>query len=149
MDIKKILKKIGELKNRTESGRYTNLTSKQKKFYDCLKNLFIEIQKSKLKRNYIKERCLPQVDIDNRETFISDFCYNKVNLEDNKNKFLLSPEKGFFRFVDFNWNINELVEMTWYIKAFKKSFKVGTYKNRVFDWNFKELEDYIHSNDRP
>lgn len=143
MDYDGILNRIKVLEGRKNSGSYKNLNSKQSHLYEVIKKMSIGDAELVLKRADIETECGPNFDFNNRDNLITDFCYNKVNKEDNENKFLISPKTGKFRFVDFNWNSNEMVKITWKITDLKSSFSVGTYVKEIFYWDFKKLKNAI------
>jgi hypothetical protein len=140
MDTEKYLDRIERLRKRTKPGSYENLTGKQKALYHCVKDLFARSKKPVLRRKYIKKQCLPEGVYEPRNTVISDFCYNLVNKEDNDNKFLLNAGPGLYRFVDFDWLIDEEIEVTWTLRGLTgKTVTVGSYLNRRFSWDFEKL----------
>jgi len=113
MDTSKYFRKIDSLSRRTDSGSIEGLTEGQKELYECLRGLFGKTTNSHLKRKFIREQCKGQVDTEARGTFISDFCYNLVNLEDSENKFLIRSEPGLYSFVDFDWQADKELQITW------------------------------------
>jgi len=62
-------------------------------------------------------------------------------MRDNENKFLVSPGRGIFRFVGFNWKSQEEAKISWKIRDIKglREHIVGSYKNGKFHWNFDQL----------
>lgn len=143
MDYDSILNRIEELKKRSNSGSYKHLHPNQRYLYNVIKNMSKGNTELFLKSVAIERECNTSFDFRNRGNFITDFCYNKVNKEDNENKFLISPKRGNFRFVDFNWNSDEIVDITWYMRDLKLSFIVGTYVQGMFHWDFSLLENHI------
>lgn len=139
-----ILERIALLKSRESSGDLSNLEKNQRYLYDVVKKLSEGKPGLILKSSQIKfEFSSPEFDFRNRKNVITDFCYNKVNKEDNENKFMVSPKKGHFQFVGFKWNVKHAEIVTWHIKGLPKAFDVGRYKNGRFTWDFDRLEHYI------
>jgi len=143
MDYDSILHRIEVFKRRNKSGNRNHLHANQKHLYDVIKKMSRGDAELLLKSTAIERECGTNFDFRNWDNVITDFCYNKINKGDNENKFLISPKRANFRFVDFNWNSNEIVKITWYIKDLKLPFSVGTYEKRMFHWDFNVLEDHI------
>ena len=137
-----ILNRINYLKKRKSSGNLYALTEKQRYLYDTVKRL-ANNKENEISSSQIKKACGVNFDFNNRENVITDFCYNKTNKEDNDNKFLISPKRGFFQFVDFDWNNERKIEITWHIKDLKNTFTIGSYANGEFAWCFNELENHL------
>jgi len=139
--------RILTLTKRKNTGSLDNLTDNQIRLYEVIKHLSNADFNKTLTKAEIKNACADSIGFGKRDNVITDFCYNKVNKEDNINKYLISPEAGKFKFVGFNWANNEPEKITWYIQALKKPFKIGSYHGRKFSWNFTELLSYIEEID--
>ena len=74
----------------------------------------------------------PSFVVEARHNVVTDFCYNKVNREDNENKFLRSLGTGVFQFVDFNWLHEQSESVNWEVQLLRKSFIVGEHKGGRF-----------------
>lgn len=138
-DIEKYLNRIELLKMRKDSGCFNNLNKGQQALYRIMKN-----KQSTLNRNLKRIDIEPEFNRDgfkwaSRECVITDFCYNKVNMEDNPNKFIYSPVNGLFQFVDFNWVPDSDKEIKWAVKNFGQ-FEVGIYNQKGFQWDFDLIE---------
>lgn len=149
ISIEKYFKKIKKLLERTNSGSYEHLTQKQKELYDFIKKFHIKSEKTVFTSTELKNEFEVYKKIKKikwywgcQECVITDFCYNKVNIDDKQDKFLFSPEKGKFTFVDFEWKTDEKNTITWEIKSWR-TFTVGTYVKERFRWDFKELENEL------
>jgi len=79
---------------------------------------------------------------------LSDFCYNLVNIgPDFEVKFLRSLDRGRYEFVNFNWDTAENIKITWLPKSSdelrKQPFTVGHYRMNRYEWDFKELAEFL------
>lgn len=83
-------------------------------------------------------------EFNNRSNFITDFCYNLVNLEDNPTKFLVCVGRGLFQFRDLAWLCPDEVSITWKV-ARRYKIDVGMYVNGKYTWQFGELEALIRA----
>jgi hypothetical protein len=137
-EITRYLRRIEVLSSRNSSGCYDSLSDRQKYLYSVLKHMGGEDGSQNIKRRDIQAACEPSFTVEDRRNVVTDFCYNKVNLEDNENKFLLSIGKGLLHFVDFDWQPEHNEPVTWKVDGLKK-FTVGGYKDSQFQWNFDEL----------
>jgi hypothetical protein len=81
----------------------------------------------------------------------TDFCYNLVNQgPDFETKFLLAKGVGEFEFVGFDWQSDDAHDIKWiprgrYVpeELKGKTFKVGTYRDGRYVWDFSELEQFL------
>ena len=143
-DISRYLNRIEILSSRTSSGCYDLLSDRQKYLYAVLKNM--GGKGNRIQRHAIPAACDdPSFVVEARHNVVTDFCYNKVNREDNENKFLRSLSTGVFQFVDFNWQHGQSEPVTWEVKPLKKSFIVGEYKDSEFQWDFDELTQALRN----
>lgn len=129
--------RIEKLKSRSSPGRYNSLSDRQKYLHSVLKHMGEEDQI--IQRHNIQAHCEPSFAAADRRNVVTDFCYNKVNLEDNENKFLLSVGKGLFRFVGFDWQPEQSESVTWEVEVLKTKFMVAEYRDGEFRWNFDQL----------
>lgn len=143
MDFEKYTKRAKILSTRLYSGKYENLKPNQKYLYEVMKRISGGNPNVQFERDHIEMECGIDFDFNNRDNFITDFCYNKVNLEDNPNKFLFSPKTKYFQFVDFNWVSDSVVDVSWKIKTSPEPIKVGKYVYDHFEWDFDFFAKYI------
>jgi hypothetical protein len=143
VDINGIKNRIDFLKVKRGSGNIFNLSDNQKYLYDVVKKLSDDDKSKVLQSLVIEKSCGEHIDFRHRGNVITDFCYNKVNKEDNVNKFLISPRRGYFQFVGFNWKNEVPIDIKWYLNDLKIMFTVGVYENGEFKWNFSDLERHL------
>lgn len=93
----------------------------------------IELSRADIEAEFNSARKPPSFKFNSRNNFITDFCYNMVNLEDNKIKFLFCADQGIFQFKDLGWDCPEGVCITWNVQR-KGKKTVGKYQNRQYQW---------------
>lgn len=118
------LKKL--IQNRTDSGSYSGLSNGAIILYEIMSK-----HKGSLDRNTIKKHASNRICLENVPP--TDYCYNKVNLNDNSNKFLIQNSDGTFSFKDFNWKPESSIEVTWKPKGGFEQI-VGSYDFSGFHW---------------
>lgn len=143
-EVKKYENRIIEFSSRNSSGAYSNLSPCQKYLFDTIQafNTNSVLLRASIESAYDKGNRPQNCKFDARDSIITDFCYNMVNLEDNENKFLISEGRGRFKFVGFNWKPDRPVEISWNIQN-KCKLNIGVYKNQNFEWDFSEIRDLI------
>ena len=151
-EIVKYKSRIIVLRTRKHSGFLSELRESQKHLYNIVEDAsegdkVLVLKRSNLKKRFDCDKNQHGYDFNSRYNLITDFCYNKVNLEDNENKFLVSTGKGHFQFKDFDWRCVEGVDVTWNVKR-KIEIKVGRYNNGEYEWNFRELEELMEKQSR-
>ena len=145
MKIEEYIESIEEHKKRIASKGYEDLTEEGKKLYEATKGITVGSGERILTRKNIGEKYKEKYHGD-MQILPSDYCYNKVNKgPDYESKFLLSLERGKYKFVDFNWLNDRQEIITWRIKGVEKPFKVGFYQKGRYAWDFTELEEYLRS----
>lgn len=137
--MQKYLDRIAVLSARKTAGSYNHLTPNQKYLFNVIERLSQSTDNQRLERREIQYACGPTFDFNNRGNLITDFCYNKVNLEDSENKFLVSLGRGAFHFVGFDWMNHEAQQITWKVADLREKFTVGTYREGKFFWQFDTL----------
>jgi hypothetical protein len=138
----KYLSRVIVLERRVDSGALRNLTISQRYLYEIVREIAPRASMQTVHRRQLQEFQTPSFNPEDRNNFITDFCYNKVNIEDNENKFLLCTQRGQFKFVDFDWFNDTSCPITWHLKGHKE-FLVGNYKFGKYNWNFEELRRYL------
>lgn len=102
----------------------------------------INLSRGDIEAEFESERKPPSLSFNGRKNFITDFCYNMVNLEDNEIKFLFCVDRGIFQFKDLGWDCPDGASITWNV-AQKGKMKVGQYKDGEYLWDFSEVEELI------
>ena len=146
-DIQKYEKRIRELHSRSDTGSYQELSESQKFLYKAAHNASTKYPNNAIQRELIENEFYNLVkktkfDFNSRDNFITDFCYNMVNLEDNLNKFLICPKRGHFKFLDFSWLCPDGISIRWNVQR-KFIATIGEYRNGSYNWNFNEVEKLI------
>lgn len=161
---------VGNIRNRSDAEKYIGrlistheyrrnpkgqegLTEKQKALYDTIKSIDNDHPGELISNKQITEKY--QRSHGPLNLLPTDFCYNLVNVgPDFVAKFLMSVEKGMFRFVDFQWQAkDDHVDITWTPKGKDvpeelkgKFFSVGMYHKGEYSWNFSDLtSQFQHS----
>jgi hypothetical protein len=126
------------------------LTDKQRSLYNTISVLvkdkkikFISVKD--IKDEYQKRKI-------SLNSWPTDFCYNLVNIgPDYETKYLIRDEKGEFHFVDIHWIAGNSIPIYWIPKGKgvpfnlkDKMFKVGTYCEGKYIWNFSELNEILN-----
>lgn len=147
-NLNRYFERIEVLKRRKTTGSFENLTERQRNLFEGCQQASGGSQQKIINHEQIKLACGPSFDTKSRSNFVTDFCYNKVNREDNENKFLFCVSEGNFQFVNFNWMNNREDKITWSVKVFgrkEKEFIVGAYRNGEFKWQFDELMERLRA----
>lgn len=119
-----------KISNRTNSGSYNNLNNGATVLYEIMSK-----QKGNLDKNTIKSHAGNRISLDNVPP--TDYCYNKVNLNDNPNKFLIQNIDGTFTFKDFGWEPEPPIDVTWKPRGGFEQI-VGSYDSDGFHWKKKK-----------
>jgi len=139
-----IKERISVLMARKNSHNFNCLNDNQRTVLTVIQNFSKEIQGNTFTREQLRSALTEHLDIDARDTTITDFCYNKVNKEDSPCKFLISPERGVFEFVGQCFFSPKIINIEWKITALKSSFKIGTYTNGIYNWDFTNLLNLLN-----
>jgi len=150
MDIQKYEYRIQQLRSRTGTGSFQELSNSQQFLYEAAYRASagqpnVAIPRSSIEREFYILASPAAYDFNSRDNLITDFCYNMVNLEDNYNKFLVCTKAGFFQFKGISWLCPDGVTITWNVRR-KFMTTVGKYRNGVYNWNFQEIETLISKN---
>ena len=132
---------INTHKNRIIPKNEHHLTAAQKNIFNAIKGIVQTSGNPVLRYRDIKSKykggLLP-----------TDFCYNLVNIApDFEVKFLFFLNRGTYKFVDFNWDAADNINITWSPNGSEelnnRTFTVGHYRNGKYEWYFKELEKFL------
>jgi hypothetical protein len=136
-------RRIDAFRSRTNSGCYDSLNEKQQHLYSVVKNLGGENGEQIIEVTAVKAGCKPFFDMGKTRMHLTDFCYNLINRDDKPNKFLMREGSGIFRFIDFDWQCEQGMSVTWKTKELRTELMVGEYKHGIFQWKFNELKEKL------
>ena len=126
--------------DRVTTKRESDLTSAQRNMFQAVTDLVRTSRNPILRYRDIKSKykggLLP-----------TDFCYNLVNIApDFEVKFLLYIQRGMYEFVDFIWNNDNNIKITWSPNGSdeleNRTFTVGNYRKGKYEWDFSELMEF-------
>ncbi|MHB8108643.1 MAG: hypothetical protein ACYDHW_01265 [Syntrophorhabdaceae bacterium] len=132
---------------RKTPGTYEMLNENQKRLYDITRAMSGGQARKLLKLEDIRNEFRYWHPGEKRPASINmpaNFCYDRVNMSDRPNKFMISDRRnGRYRFVGFDWNPDKPIDIHWSIWVWEETFKVGYYKNREFFWDFDIVLQYL------
>lgn len=143
MKTEEYIESIEEHKKRIAPKGYEDLTEAGKKLYEATKGITAGSSERILSYSDIKGIFKEKYHV-NMQILPSDYCYNKINKgPDYESKFLLSLERGKYKFVDFYWLNDRQEIITWHIRKLNRTFRIGIYQKGKYEWKFTELEEYL------